>query len=147
MRIVDCGDADKKEEPEEEVIITRASASVLEVEEESEEEQEVLDVSEKVTSKVQEITPEESKERTELEALKSLIDKIKSDALEKHQKGLYDDAIFIYQKGLKEIQSKPLKSKTPDLLLLQTSLWNNIALCYKQLQNTDGELEFSSRVI
>ena len=136
--------------------ITRSSYTVLDVEEESEDEEEkqeedesVLDVSDKVTSKVQEISPEETKEKSLFESLKSQIEQLKLSASEKHQKGLYDDAIHIYNKALKAIQDQESSFKflSTSILLLKTALWNNIALCYKQLQNTDGELEFCSRVI
>ena len=94
----------------EDVTITRSSYTVLDVEEESEDEEEkqeedesVLDVSDKVTSKVQEISPEETKEKSLFESLKSQIEQLKLSASEKHQKGLYDDAIHIYNKALKAI--------------------------------------------
>lgn len=102
-----------------------------------------------MTSKVQEISPEETKEKSLFESLKSQVEQLKLLASEKHQKGLYDDAIHIYNKALKEIQDQESSFKflSTSILLLKTALWNNIALCYKQLQNTDGELEFCSRVI
>ncbi len=46
---------------------------------------------------------------------------------------MFDDAIHIYEKALKEIgaEENKIKIKSYDLLLIKTALWNNIGLCYK----------------
>lgn len=85
--------------------------SILKIEEESEDEDEseTLDVSEKTESKpmehVKEISPEENKEVHLIKEIRDEVEKLKQKASEEHQKGMFENAIELYEKALKLVDS------------------------------------------
>ena len=129
--------------------------SILKIEEESEDEDEseTLDVSEKTESKpmehVKEISPEENKEVHLIKEIRDEVEKLKQKASEEHQKGMFENAIELYEKALKLVDhwGKQIKIRHNEIIGINAALWNNISLGYKQMQNSDGEIEYASRVI
>ena len=94
-------------------------------------------------------SPEEKKEDKLLEEIDSELAKYKQGAKKEHEKGMFDHAVEIYQEALIYIELKEhlFKHKSSELVIRKCTLWNNIAACYKQYQNQDKEIEFTTFVI
>jgi tetratricopeptide (TPR) repeat protein len=92
---------------------------------------------------------EEKAEELRLHELDAQIAKYKAGAKEHHEKGMFDNSIEIYQEALYYIDSieKEFKYKIDEIVVRKCALWNNIAACYKQSQNHDKEIEFSTCVV
>lgn len=98
---------------------------------------------------MREISEEEKSEIKILSEIRSEVDKIKEKASDEHKKGMFEKAIEVYESALwvVEVRSKAIKIRSGEVLAIKAALWNNISLGYKQMQNSDGEIEYASRVI
>ncbi|CAI2382792.1 unnamed protein product [Moneuplotes crassus] len=96
-----------------------------------------------------EITEEEKLELELLERIDDELAEYKNRAKEEHSKGMFDIAISIYEEALVflDSQESQFKYQISALIAKKCALWNNIAACYKQYQNDDKEIEYSSLVI
>lgn len=73
----------------------------------------------------------------------------KEQASIEHKKGMFENAINLYNEAEAFIESKEssFKNLSHEVLIRKCALWNNIAACYKQMQHHDKEIEFSTKVI
>lgn len=106
-------------------------------------------VEEVVEEAKDQMTPEEAEEINQLEQIDKELEKYKSDAKEQHTKGMFEHSIEIYEEALLFLNGKEtsFKYKIDDLVSRKCSLWNNIAAWYKQYQNADKQIEFSTFVV
>ena len=59
---------------------------------------------------------------------------------------MFDNAISIYKEAVALTEESDIELKS-ELVALECSLFSNIAVCYKQMQNGEGETEFCSKVL
>ena len=83
-----------------------------------------------------------------MQELSKLIEKRKGEAGEATRKGNFDEAIEKYGKCIATIESyEDAKNKNGPLQRVKAPLFNNIAYCYKQKQETKRVIDYASRVI
>ena len=96
-----------------------------------------------------ELSPEEKEEIKLIEIIDIDLKDFKDRAKNEHNKGMFDIAVTIYEEALLflDSQENQFKHQISNLISKKCALWNNIAACYKQYQNSEKEIEFSSLVI
>ena len=136
----------KHENVSEDFIHSFDQVHVTEIPTTTDEESKVEEISEEVKT---EITPEEAEEIKFFEQIDQNLEKYKADAKEQHTKGMFEHSIEIYEEALLYIDSveRHFTCKKDDIIARKCSLWNNIAAWYKQYQNSDKQIEFSTLVI
>lgn len=92
---------------------------------------------------------EEEIEEQAISELKPQVDKLKQEAAAEHSKGQFDQAISIYQKAIKKVESLQgsVSILTNNLVTMKAAIWNNITACYKQQEQLKKQVEFATKVI
>ncbi|CDW85227.1 rna polymerase ii-associated protein 3 isoform 2 [Stylonychia lemnae] len=88
-------------------------------------------------------------EKIRLEKLIKEIDQIKEEASAEYKRGMYDDAVKVFEKAadLAEKNLSQYKYYKKDIIEREATIFNNIAACYKQGQHNKKEVEYCSKVI
>lgn len=77
------------------------------------------------------------------------MEQIKDRASAEYKKGMYDEAIVVYEQAcrLAESHIPSLKYLKRDIIQSEATVFSNIAACYKQNGHNKKEVEYCSKVI